>query len=156
MAELTRRGFLVTAVSTLGLSACGRVRDSRLNPFNWFGRSRSENVEVAPTDSQNDPRRFVEQVVSLQVDPTPEGAIIRSVGLPPTQGFWDAELVEIQRDDPTQLVYEFRVSPPLEQRRQSTQQSREIIVGTEVSAFRLRGVNSITVVGRANRRTVRR
>ncbi len=156
MAGTSRRAFLVMAAATVGLSACGRVRDSRLNPFNWFGRDREDTVEVDEGAFQQDRRRFAEQIVSLNVDPTPEGAIIRAVGLPPTQGYWAAELVEIERDDPTQLVYEFRVARPLEPRRQSTQRSREIIAGEDVSTFKLSSVRSITVIGRANRRTVRR
>ncbi len=156
MAKMTRRGLLVSLAAMGALSGCGRIRDSRLNPFNWFGRSREETAEPAPTDFVNDSRRYVEQVVSLNVDPTPEGAIIRAVGLPPTQGFWDASLVRRDDPDPSRLILEFRVAPPLEQRRQGTQQSREIIVGAAISTARLQGIRTITVVGRLNQRSVRR
>lgn len=156
MRAISRRKIVVSLLAVGTVGACGRVRDSRLNPFNWFGRSREEAVETAPSDFTNDPRRYVEQVVSLNVDPTPEGAIIRAVGLPPLQGFWDAELVRRPDPDPSRLIYEFRVAPPLSQTRQSTQQSREIIVATAVSSARLQGVRTITVIGRANQRSVRR
>jgi len=98
----------------------------------------------------------VSEVVSLQVDPTPEGAIIRARGLPTTQGFYDAELLEIDRDDPTTLVYEFRVTPPPFRERAGTQQSREILIGEAVSNRRLASVRTITVIGQSNSRAVRR
>ena len=156
MRSTTRRGFLVSIAAVATVAGCGRVRDSRLNPFNWFGRSRGEKIEQAPTDFTNDPRRYVENVIALNVDPTPEGAIIRAVGVTQIQGYWDAELVEQKQDDPSRLVYEFRVAPPLKPKRQGSQASREIIVGKAVSNFRLQSVRSIVVIGRANQRSVRR
>lgn len=125
--------------------------------MNWFGRDRAEVVQTVPDPNVTaDGRRFVSQVTELAVDATPSGAIIRAVGLPPTQGYWDAELVRVSTDDPSAIVYEFRVVPPLEPRRQSTQQSREIIAGAALSNAALRGVRSISVVGARNRRSVRR
>ncbi|PTX55721.1 hypothetical protein C8N43_0363 [Litoreibacter ponti] len=150
------RSVLAILALCLTVTACGRVADSRLNPFNWFGRDRDEQAEVVDERFINDPRQFVAQVTSLQVDPTPEGAIIRTVGLPPVQGFWDAELVEVDIEDPTTLTYEFRVAPPPVRTRQGTVQSREIIAGAAVSNRRLATVRTITVIGQSNRRAVRR
>lgn len=155
MTRITKPLLAALAV-TLTISACGRVADSRLNPFNWFGRDRSETVEVAPEAATRDGRQFVAQVTELAVDPTPGGAIVRAVGVPPTQGFWDAELVRVQTQDPSQVVYEFRVVPPLQRRAVGTVGSREIIAGASLSNIALQGVRSITVVGQSNRRSVRR
>ncbi|MEL6453077.1 MAG: hypothetical protein AAFQ19_17640, partial [Pseudomonadota bacterium] len=53
---------LLTAA--LILSACAAVRDSRVNPFNWFGRGQSEPVvqttaeEVNPLIPNRNERRF--------------------------------------------------------------------------------------------------
>ncbi|EPX79177.1 hypothetical protein [Litoreibacter arenae] len=152
---MTRTILAILAI-TLTVSACGRIRDSRINPFNWFGRDRAETVVVADEALARDPRPFVSQVLSLQVEPTPEGAIIRAVGLPPLQGYWNAALVEVDRDNPTTLTYEFRVLPPLSQTRQGTQRSREIFVARAVSSSRLTQVRTITVIGQGNRRAVRR
>ena len=38
-------------ISSMALGGCAAVRDSRVNPFNWFGGSRSEAVATAPTDA---------------------------------------------------------------------------------------------------------
>ena len=152
MRHVTRAALLAMVF----LTACSTVRESRLNPFNWFGRDRVEAVETVDSVLIQDRRPLVGQIASLSVDPTPEGAIIRAVGLPDTQGFWAADLVEVPSDDPSQIFYEFRIVPPLEQRRSGTQRSREVIAGTELSNTRLRSVRSITVVGRQNRRSVRR
>lgn len=151
-----KRPLLAALALTVTISACGRVADSRLNPFNWFGRDRAETVAVEAEAATADGRQLVAQVVELAVDATPGGAIVRAVGLPPTQGFWDAELVRINSADPTAIVYEFRVLPPLEPRRQSTQQSREIIAGASLTNGALAGVRSVTVRGLQNQRSVRR
>ncbi|SDW93322.1 hypothetical protein [Litoreibacter albidus] len=152
---MTRTILAILAVS-LTVTACGRIRDSRVNPFNWFGRDRTETVAVADEALLRDPRPFVAQVISLKVEPTPEGAIIRVVGLPGLQGYWNAELLEVDRDDLSTLTYEFRVSPPPYQTRQSTQRSREIIAAKAVSTNRLNKVRTITVIGQSNRRAVKR
>ncbi|SHE69208.1 hypothetical protein SAMN05444273_102283 [Litoreibacter ascidiaceicola] len=152
---MTRTILAILAIS-LTVSACGRIRDSRVNPFNWFGRDRAETVAVTDEALLRDPRPFVAQVVSLKVEPTPEGAIIRAVGLPSLQGYWNAELLEVDRDDLSTLTYEFRVSPPVTQTRQSTQRSREIFVARAVSTNRLNKVRTITVIGQSNRRAVQR
>jgi len=135
----------------LSLAACG----TRLNPFNWFGNDREERVTVVETDDDGDIRPLVTEVLSMSVDAVPQGAIIRATGLPPTQGYWGADLVEVERTD-REVIYEFRVVPPLEQRPASTQQSREVIVGTQLSTFELAGIRTITVVGAQNRRSVTR
>jgi len=152
---MTRTILAILAIS-LTVSACGRIRDSRINPFNWFGRDRTETVAVTDEALLRDPRPFVAEVLSLKIEPTPEGAIIRVVGLPTLQGYWNAELVEIERDDLSTLTYEFRVTPPPFQTRQSTQRSREIIVAKEVSTNRLNKIRTITVIGQSNRRAVKR
>lgn len=150
------RTILATLAICLTVTACGTIRDSRLNPFNWFGRDRAQTIEVTDEALLRDPRPFVANVISLQVDKTPEGAIIRAVGLPQLQGYWDAVLLEVDRDNPETLTYEFRVAPPPFQTRQSTQRSREIIVARAVSNTRLSRVRTITVIGQGNRRAVRR
>jgi hypothetical protein len=151
-----RKALLTALALSLTLSACARVADSRLNPFNWFGRDRSQTIEVDETLVTADGRQLVAEISELAVDPTPNGAIIRAVGLPPTQAFWDADLVRIETNDPSVVIYEFRVLPPVEPRAQSTQQSREIIAAAALSNRQLDGVRTIVVRGRSNERVVSR
>lgn len=145
------RVILALALMT-SLAACG----TRLNPLNWFGNDREERIRVIePVATPTDPRPLVAEVVDLAIDPTPQGAILRAMGRPQTQGFWEADLVEVERSD-TALVYEFRVFPPLTATAQGTPQSREVITGLELSNFELSGIRSITVIGAENRRSVNR
>lgn len=147
-----RRAVLTGLAATLVLSACG---GSRLNPFNWFRRSeRTATVAPAP-DAPADPRALVDQVTDLVVEPLTGGVVVRATGLPPTQGFWDAELVARPVEDGV-LVYDFRVSPPAPGAAVSTVQSREITVGAYLSDIKLAGITQITVQGARSARTTRR
>jgi hypothetical protein len=138
-----------------GLAAC----ETRLNPLNWFGGAEEERVVVdqEAVRDPNDPRDLVATVASLNVDALPgnSGAILRAVGVPPTQGFWEAELVEVPGEE-GQLVYEFRVFPPAGRADAGPQPSREIVAGAELNRFDLQGIRTITVRGAANQLTVRR
>ena len=147
--------ILAVMAISLTVGACGRVAESRFNPFNWFGRESVETV-AANAEVTTDGRHLVDQVIELAVDQTPGGAIIRAVGLPPVQGFWDAELVRVNSADPSLAVYEFRVLPPLERRAQSTTQSREIIAGAALSNRQLSNIRAIIVRGQRSQRTVSR
>lgn len=150
---------LIAAVTLLAfLASCGGWRDSRVNPRNWFGRDREERIAVVDTEVQTDSRPLVAEVLTLKVDRIPGGAIIHAMGLPPTQGYWDAELVPLSGELPDKgmLTYEFRVQQPPQPWPQGTQPSREVLVGHFVSDQRLEGVRRITVVGQANRRTTNR
>ena len=114
-------GLLILA---LVLAGCGRMRESRLNPFNWFGRS--QETTVVATDPivpgrPGDPRILVAQVTEMEVARHPGGAIVRATGLPPTQGWWDAALVAENNGEPVDgvLTYRFVVDQPLKQTRVS-------------------------------------
>ncbi|MEM9796982.1 MAG: hypothetical protein AAF919_10845 [Pseudomonadota bacterium] len=145
-------GRVGAVTALLALAGCG-VERSRINPLNWFGRDSSETIEVARA-TVSEP--VVEQVVSLTVDPTFGGAIVSAVGLPPTQGFWEAELVPVPSDDPAVLLLEFRILPPEEPRRVGTQPSREVLAGTAFSRQDLAGIRTVTVRGLQNQRSVSR
>lgn len=133
-------------VSLIGLSACAAVGKSKLNPFNWFGRSQSVatvQIAQAPTDQ----RALVESVLDMQVEKFHGGAIVRARGLPPTQGYWDAELVAQPVDEKGKLVLEFRIFPPIEAAGVVNQQSREVTVALRLSNIKLEGVTQIVVQG---------
>ena len=149
---------LITALTLLiFLASCGGMRDSRLNPLNWFGRDREERVAAVDAVAV-DPRGLVNEVIKLKVDRMPGGAIIHAFGLPETQGHWEAELVPVNDEHPDKgtLVYEFRLLPPLGPKPAGTKRSREVVVGHFVSDQGLVGVRRIQVIAKQNSRTVRR
>ena len=148
------RSLTVALAALLTLSACGAVRDSRLNPFNWFGRS--EPAQTVLVVQQSDPRSLIADVVSMSVEPYSAGAIVRATGRTETQGWWDAELVEAKTDDPGKLVLEFRLLPPLIKSDVNTPRSREVTAAITLTNNRLEYISSITVQGANNARATRR
>ncbi|WP_233517186.1 hypothetical protein [Pseudotabrizicola alkalilacus] len=142
-------------VAVLVLTSCGSVRESRLNPFNWFGRS--ERVEtIAPLVAKVDPRPLVADVVTLSIEPYSGGAIVRATGVMESQGWWQAELVEAESDDPTHLMLEFRALPPVTQTAAGTVRSREVTAAVTLGPRRLEEISRVTVQGARSARTTRR
>ncbi|MFA5538913.1 MAG: hypothetical protein WCZ72_11335 [Gemmobacter sp.] len=148
-----RKPLIAALAMVLFVGACGAARESRLNPFNWFGRSEQTAAVAVETA---DTRPLVEQVVTLAVEPTSDGAIVRATGLPPTQGWWDGALVLYDSGREDTIAYRFVLAPPSEARRVSTPQSREVTVATHLSRIRLEGIRTITVTGAGNARSARR
>lgn len=146
---------LLLVTLCVALSGCGGMRQSKLNPFNWFGKSEPRETIVLP-DEKTDPRPLVETVLTLTVEPIPGGAIVRARGLTPTQGWWDAELVPLPLSEDGVLVYEFRLVPPLNPTDVNTQRSREIDVAIYMSDYKLEAVREIVVQGATNARVARR
>jgi hypothetical protein len=152
-------GLLVLTV----LAGC----QSRYNPTNWgwFGGSTGE-ATLAPRSGYApdvDPRPLADQIVSMQVDRLPGGAIVTAVGLPRTQGYWKADLVSTYKTESGKTAakdgvirLEFRVIPPRGPRPVVNQASREISAGIYLTDQTLRGVRTITVVGAQNQRSSRR
>jgi len=150
---------LITTLTLLTfLAGCSGVRDSRLNPFNWFGRSKEQKVAVVQDLPQADTHALVAQIIALKIDRLPGGAIIRAVGLPETQGYWEARLKPLNNEKPDKgtLAYEFRLFPPTHPEAAGNKRSREVLVGRFVSTQTLAGVRRITLIARTNRRTARR
>jgi len=152
------RGIVLGLLLIATAAGCARVAESRFNPLNWFGRGEAVQT-VAPAQGQGvDPANLVAQIVSLRIEQVPGGAIVRATGLPPRQGYYDPELVPLNRERPVDgvLTYQFRALPPLAATRSGTPQSREVIVGRFVSSQTLAGVRSIRVAGAQNALAARR
>lgn len=152
-----RLPLTLALIAATALTACGAWRESRINPKNWFGRS--EEVQVAAPASDNldaEGRSLVQSVTSMTVEPYPGGAIVRATGLPPTQGWWNAELVALPVDENGVLVLEFRVFPPIADWPASTPVSRQITAAISLSDIRLEPVRTIVVQGETNARSSRR
>lgn len=145
---------LLAVALVVALAGCGAVRDSKLNPFNWF--KRSEPRETIVLEKAGDPRPLVDTVLTMSVEPIPGGAIVRARGVTPTQGWWEAELVPLAVDETGVLVYEFRLLPPNGRTDVNTQRSREIDVAIYISDVKLEAVREIVVQGASNARVSRR
>ncbi|MDF0602375.1 hypothetical protein P1J78_16675 [Psychromarinibacter sp. C21-152] len=152
---MTRR--VIAALALVGtVAACGTVRDSPINPLNWFGRS--ERVATDTSNPAADPRPLVTQIADLRLEQVPGGAIVKATGLPPRQGYYDAALLPMNSGLPVDGVmhYQLRAFPPQEPTRAGTPQSRELVVGLFVSDQTLAGIRTIRVSAAQNALAVRR
>lgn len=174
-AEMMGKTVAGLLIATLLLSGCGTVRDSRLNPFNWFGSSREVKTTQAegevnpliPTRSGLFRRRVttevdlttpVDQVTELRVERIPGGAIIRATGIDPVQGAYDVRLVPVDPEErAVKGVLSYRLQRQLPAaRRGGPEQTRRMVAARRVTDRTLRGVRSIRVEGARNARAVRR
>jgi len=151
-----RRPLIAAMAAMMLLQACGGGFSAALNPFNWFDRSAPAAVVVGETDTPADPRDLVDRVVSMNIDSYPGGAIVRATGLPPSQGWWDAELVARPVDENGILVYDFHVFPPKSPTPAGPLQSREIAVAADLSTRELAIITQIVVQGANDARSSRR
>jgi hypothetical protein len=154
-----RRTIVVMGMLTV-LSGCGGFSESRLNPFTWFGGGSDAPDTLVPVDQVlfADSRPLIPEVARVEIDPTPGGIILRAVGLPPTEGFWDGELiVENANPEPVDgvLSFQFRILPPPFTAAPGTPRTREITVGRFITWQELDGVTVLRVVGERNERTIR-
>ena len=152
--SLSRR-HLVLGLGLAALGGCGGLRDSKLNPFNWFRKSEPRETIILP-DKAVDDRGLVDAVLSLAVEPIPGGAIVRARGQLPVQGYWKAELVPLPLTENGSQVYEFRIFPPPGRTDVNTPQSRQVDVAIFISDVKLQNVREIVVQGATNARASRR
>lgn len=163
------------------LTGCGTVRDSALNPFNWFGRSQEVPVEQTATAEASNPlipqqrqgifarARAAEDVrtpttpittlAELRVERVPGGAIIHARGIDSYANSFEAGLLpETADESPVDgvLVYSFRRRVPEGTQPGGAEATREITVARFVSDQTLRGVRTIRVEAASNARAVRR
>ena len=137
------------------LAGCGGFRDSRMNPFNWFGSS-APVEKVALPEKPADRRALIQAVTDARIEQLPTGALLRATGLPPTQGWWDAELVALPVNADGVLVVEFRIFPPIAAADVNTPRSREVVAALHLSHVKLRDVRQIVVQGESNARAMGR
>lgn len=151
-----RLPLTLALTAVMALTSCGAIRGSQLNPFNWFGRSQERQVEEFGIKRPADTRGLVEQVLSLTIEPTPQGALVRATGVSPMQGYYDAELVARPVDENGVLVFDFRIMPPPVQKPVGAVRTREVTVAAALSTRALEGIREIVVQGATNARSSRR
>lgn len=164
------RAVLILTVSSMLLVSCGTVRESRLNPFNWFGRSQSEPVEEVEGVNPLIPRRRssiftgsagqsylgdqVATIRDLRVERRPGGAIIRATGIAAQDGPFDVRMTEVEDEESTTLTFDLRAIQI--SGLQGGAQARVVTAAVFVSDQDLQGIRTIRVIGRDNARTSRR
>lgn len=164
----------VLVLSALVLTSCGAVRESRMNPFNWFGRStpvasgvRADQEgynPLIPTRQESIFRRekqavytgvLVDEISEMFVERRPGGALIRAVGVARYQGPYAVRLVKDEAASTGgTLAYELRAEQYRGQ--VGSEASRSVTAAVWVTDQQLATVNSIVVKGRNNARTSRR
>lgn len=142
-------------VALLCLTACSNWGNSAVNPSNWFSGAQADATVPVATELPGDPRPLVDRLLSMQIENHSTGVIVRATGLPPTQGYWNAELVAQPVDENGKLVLDFRLIAPAPGAPVVNQRSREITVGYDVTAFQLQSISSIEVRSASNSMTKR-
>ncbi|MGC1496102.1 MAG: hypothetical protein WA790_09850 [Sulfitobacter sp.] len=172
-----RKTLSILLISTLTLTACGAVRESKVNPFNWFGQSRSEAIQTKKNtnplipeksggifaglraqDAVYDGRPF-EQVTNLTIERIPGGAIVRATGLAARQGYYEVQLTAANEDElPVDGVLTYRLEGvrPGFNTNVGTKPTREVTAARRLTDQELRGVRSIRVEGQLNALVSRR
>jgi hypothetical protein len=173
-----RLSLSVLLAASLTLGACGIVRDSALNPTNWFGRSTSEalasgdGTPVNPLIPQTGgffARRSAEQAVytgkpfdeitDLTIERVGGGAIIRVTGLAARQGIYVVQLTPADEDGiPVNGVLTYRLEgvEPDRATAVGSPATREVTAALQITDQDLRGVSTIRVEGVRNARVARR
>lgn len=154
------RTTLAALSAVLFLSACGGFSGSRFNPFNWFDRPAQETGSLIPSGGYSvaDNRTPVAQVTEMALERRPGGAVLRATGLPPTQGWWDAELRAENGGEPVDgvLLFTFVLAEPRQATPQGSQMSREVTAAIYLSDIRMNAAREIRVQGAQNARSLRR
>jgi len=172
----------ILVVSSLVLAGCGRVRESKLNPGNWFGQSRVERVEARRAKTAKDaaeanplipaqrPSVFrkksdeesyegtpVHSIESLIVERSSGGAIVRATGLALRQGVYDVRLISETDGEPVDgvLTYELQALQPT-RTPQGPRQTRMVDAAVFISTQTLETVKAIRVAGATNARSTKR
>lgn len=169
-----RKPLALILAGSLVLAGCGGWRDSRVNPTNWFGKSRSVPVAAevgeevnplipekqrrgifAPKETE-DTSVLVGEISALRIEPTPTGAIVRATGVAERQGAHKLELRQVSDSAAGTLEFDFRVLYPDATTPTGSIHSRTIHAAVTLSKQDLAGIRVIRVSGATNARDSRR
>ncbi|TDE35220.1 hypothetical protein [Antarcticimicrobium sediminis] len=169
-----QKPLTVLLVSSMLLASCGSWSGSRLNPGNWFGKSRSERVQ--PVEETNPlipatqrgmfsrPEKVdmtvpIAEVTELRVEQTSTGVIIYAEGLATRQGPYEVELRPVTTPEEEAegiLSLSFRVVYPERPTRVGTDFSRTVRAAHSMTKQEIGDIREVRVAGEANVRSTRR
>ena len=165
-----RKPFGLLLATGFAIAACGGWQDARVNPRNWFGKSRSTNVATPANPDTVNPlipqrsafnrrREPVDESVAiaalsaLKIERTNTGAMILVTGLASRQGAFEVEL----RPDPANeetpsdtLSYTMRVVYPDFPTTVGSEHSRTIHAAQSLTNQDLRGIRLVRVTSAQN------
>ena len=169
---MLRKTFLGTAF-LLTLSSCGEIDAGELTPllnnldvFDLLGRddeteaATEASAEPTPRPLVNpnqlttitDSRNLVQSVDSLTFDPSSSGAIVRATGTAPSQGYFNAQLVNGGISNGV-LTLHFRAQAPAGGRPEGSARSRQISAAYVLSTADLATIRSVRVESATNTRS---
>ncbi|WP_162843581.1 hypothetical protein [Pseudophaeobacter leonis] len=169
-----RKSLALILAGTLVLAGCGGWRDSRGNPGNWFGNSKTAPVPGSADPNVNTliPQRRaksifaraekedlsvpVAQISQLRVEPTQTGAIIHVTAIAERQGAYKIDLRRLPDAEAGTLEYTFMVLYPEAATATGTPHSRTVQAAVTVSDQDMQGIRLIRVSGAENARETRR
>ncbi len=155
--------FLLVLTAAL-LAGCG-VKQSRINPYNWFDHSQ-ERPSLEPETGYEkvvaDNRAVSASITDMVLEPVHGGQVLRVTAVAPTQGWWDAELRPLEQAGAFKgeavdgvLGFELVLSEPLEPALTGAPATREVAVAAFISRYDLDGVSQITVAAANGTRSLR-
>ncbi|MCJ8139386.1 hypothetical protein [Falsirhodobacter halotolerans] len=122
---------------------------NRLNPGTWLN---SGGDTPAPTQTvvTEDPRPLIAQVTEVEVDRTPNGAIVRATGVAPTEGWYGPALIAQTAQPDGTLILKFHATAPATAMPTGTTTSRQIVAATALTNATLANTRRIVVQGASN------
>lgn len=172
-----RTVLTVLLISSVALAGCSRLKDSRINPGNWFGKSKSTQVAQPQGQTKAEPNPLipqrtnvfrpdktevylgtpVDQVTDLSVERTTSGAIVRVTAVSLQQGAFDVRLTTTTDGEPVDgvLTYRLMAVQPTDTAQGSPRQ-RTLHAARYVSNNVLERTRTIRVIGARNERSTTR
>lgn len=164
-----RKTIPMVLMAAIVLTSCGRLADTRLNPFNWFGRAESRNIEGTQTNPLiprrsafsssapvADTRGAIGTITELKVERVANGAVIRATAVADMQGAHTIALRPIVGEDVPEDMLRFAFVGRQPNGPQGTQASRTVTAATQVTDQELLLIRRIEVVGARNALVTRR
>ena len=161
--------FLLLTASLL-TTGCESTRDSKANPFNWFGGSKKEGnqsdaktalipkkkLSIFRTKKEAVyPGQPIDKLSTLIMDEVPGGLLIQVTGMAQKTGIYDGRLIPLDSPDTSVLEFQFDVIQPTDAAG-GPAASRTITVAAYFTDQDLGTVSTIRVRGANNTLTKRR